>query len=134
MRDGRRPVLQRGIEAETIDPTKTYDEDELRDKRGNPVKVTTIPDRTKGSFWGPRSLQSKRIIAEQVYDIAQHLFKSGVEFDEEDANWLKIPRYVLPPKWHCIAQASPLMVVFPTEYPGTPPDWILPAGIASGRA
>jgi hypothetical protein len=120
-RDGRRTVIYSGIEAQTIEPYKTYRDSDLIDKRGNPVKVTTIPDRTKGSFWGIRSQYSKSIITEQVYDIAAHYFKSGVEFDEENADWLKIPKYVLPKIWHHIAQSSPLLIVFPTEYPEQPP-------------
>ncbi len=40
-----------------------------------------MPDRSKGyGFGGPRSAQSKRIITEQVVDIAEHIFKQGVEF------------------------------------------------------
>jgi hypothetical protein len=120
-RDGRRTVIYSGIEAETIEPYKTYRDSDLVDKKGNPVKVTTIPDRTKGSFWGDRSRYSQSIITEQVYDIAAHYFKSGVEFDEENAHWLKVPKYILPKMWHSIAQTSPLLIVFPTEYPEQPP-------------
>ncbi len=118
---GRRAVKQRGVEAETIDRNESYREEDLRDRKGRPVKITTIPDRTKGSFWGGRNEFSKKIITEQVYDMAQHCFKSGVGFDEEYANWMTVPDYYLPRIWHNIARTTPLMVVFPTEYPELPP-------------
>lgn len=120
-RDGRRPVIQRGINVETIDPNKSYNKRELLDRKGKPVKATTIPDRTKGSFWLSRSELSKKIITEQVYDMALECFKDGVDFDEQDAHWMMVPKYILPPMWHNIAKTTPLMVVFPTEYPELPP-------------
>jgi len=46
---GRRPVIRsHGMEFQQVQPGKLYGAGELTDKRGNPVKVTTIPDRTKG--------------------------------------------------------------------------------------
>jgi len=56
-----------------------------------------------------------------VVDIAEHLFRQGVEFDEDNAHWLVVPNYGLPPRWHNIARGTPLMVVFPEEYPALPP-------------
>lgn len=95
----------------------------LFDKHGNPVKVTTIPDRTKGTvtYGGTRTTLSKQIITEQVYDIAEKLFKQGVSFDEENADWMIANQYVLPPLWHPIAKMTDLLIVFPTEYPVLPP-------------
>ena len=72
-------------------------------------------------FWGGRSPISKRIITEQVYDVAEHYFKDGVEFDEESAHWFVVPRYHLPFAWKGIAQTTSMMIVFPTEYPQIPP-------------
>lgn len=46
---GRRTVIRSGVEATTVDPRKNYGPRDLRDKRGNPVRVETIPDRTKGN-------------------------------------------------------------------------------------
>ena len=120
-RDGRRVVVQKGIDAMTIDPNRRYALVELQDKQGRPIKVGTIPDRTKGSFWGRRSEVSKRVIRAQVMDMALHCFKRGVNFDEQDANWMTVPRFVLPDIWHSIAVTTELMVVFPTEYPELPP-------------
>ena len=96
---------------------------DLTDKNGNPVKIDTIPDRTKGyvMFGGNRSALSKQIITEQVYDIALNLFKTGVQFDEENADWVIFPDYILPANWHYIAKRTPLMIVFPTQYPQIPP-------------
>lgn len=118
---GRRTVMLKDMEAETIDPYRTYSATELIDKRGNPVRIMTIPERTKGTFWGYRTEFSKRIIAEQVYDIAAHLFKNGVEFDDENSDWMKVPNYFLPKVWHSIARITPLLIVFPNEYPELPP-------------
>ena len=120
-RDGRRTVIYKGMEAETIDPDRTYAGSELFDRRGNPVKITTIPDRTKGSFWGTRNNFSKQIITEQVYDLAANCFKNGVDFDDENADWMRVPEYILPRTWHKIARTTPLLIVFPTEYPELPP-------------
>ena len=117
---GRRTVILKDLEVETIDPYHTYSAKELIGKRG-PVKIMTIPERTKGTFWGYRTEFSKRIIAEQVYNIAENLFKNGVEFDDENSDWMKVPNYFLPKVWHSIARTTPLLIVFPTEYPELPP-------------
>jgi hypothetical protein len=118
----RRTIIQgKGMSFKTVNPHTLYKLSDLRDKHGNPVKITTIPDRTKGSFWGNRSHLSKQIITEQVYDIAEHLFKDGVDFDEKDADWMVVPQFYLPPIWHSIARTTPLLIVFPTEYPELPP-------------
>lgn len=119
---GRRVVIQKeGLSFETIQKDRRYSKADLIDRKGNPVRVKSIPDRTKGSFGGQRSALSKQIITEQVFDIAENLFKDGVDFDEQDADWMVVPKYFLPPIWHGIARTVPLLVVFPTEYPSRPP-------------
>ena len=45
---GRRPVIQQGLTFRPVQPSYTYKPEELFDRHGNPVKITTIPDRTKG--------------------------------------------------------------------------------------
>ena len=45
---GRRPVIQQGLTFRSVQPNYTYKPAELYDRHGNPVKITTIPDRTKG--------------------------------------------------------------------------------------
>jgi len=46
---GRRTVIRKGMNAYTVDRYKQYSERDLRDKQGRPVRIETIPDRTKGS-------------------------------------------------------------------------------------
>src|SRR5947209_2739963 len=120
---GRRPVIQQGLAFRPIQSGYTYTPAELFDKHGNPVKITTIPDRTKGmvTYGGDRTALSKQIITEQVYDIAEKLFKRGVSLDEEHADWMIADQYVLPPLWHHIARTTDLLIIFPTEYPELPP-------------
>jgi hypothetical protein len=57
---GRRPVIQQGAAFRPIQTDYTYMSAELFDKHGNPVKVTTIPDRTKGTvtYGGTRTTLS----------------------------------------------------------------------------
>jgi len=119
---GRRPIIERGGKVEQIDPQHNYRRDELVDKHGRGAKISSMPDRSKGQgFSGQRSRQSKAIITEQVIDIAEHQFKQGVRFDEDDANWLVIENYPLPPNWRNIANTTALLVQFPVEYPALPP-------------
>src|SRR5579883_283647 len=120
---GRRPVIQQGQAFRPIQPNHTYLPKELFDRHGNPVRVTTIPDRTKGmvTYGGERTFLSKQLITEQVYDIAEKLFKKGVTFDEEHADWMIANQYVLPPLWHHVARTTDLLIIFPTEYPELPP-------------
>jgi len=120
---GRRPVIQQGTFFRPVQASHTYKPEELFDSHGNPVKITTIPDRTKGmvTYGGDRTFLSKQIITEQVYDIAEKLFKKGVSFDEEHADWMIANQYVLPPIWHNIARTTDLLIIFPTEYPELPP-------------
>lgn len=125
---GRRPVLMKPGGMETIDAGKRYGERDVTDSKGQPVKVSDIPDRTKGAstnelFAGRRSERSRTIITEQVIDVAENLFNDerGVDFDEDEADWLVIPEFRLPKNWHRIARTTPLLIVFPTGYPEIPP-------------
>jgi len=69
---GRRPVIQQGMAFRPVQPNYTYKPAELFDSHGRPVKITTIPDRTKGvTYGGERSFLSRQIITKQVYDIAE---------------------------------------------------------------
>src|SRR5712691_5496517 len=82
---GRRPVIQQGLAFRPLQPDYTYKPTELFDRHGRPVKITTIPDRTKGmvTYGGDRTFLSKQIITEKVYDIAEKLFKRDVPIYEE---------------------------------------------------
>ena len=118
---GRRPIIEKGGSVSLIDPGRYYSRDELVDKRGRGAKITSMPDRSKGDGRSRRSDESKRIITEQVIDLAANVYKQGVEFDEETANWLVVPDYSLPPNWHHISRSTALMVWFPRDYPHLPP-------------
>ncbi|MBK1618501.1 hypothetical protein CKO42_08625 [Lamprobacter modestohalophilus] len=119
---GRRPILECNGKVEQIKASRMYSKRELVDRHGRGAKVASMPDRSKGhSFGGRRSAESKRIITEQVIDIAEHLFKQGVDFDEDDGHWMVVPKFLLPQRWHAITQRTPLMVAFPREYPALPP-------------
>lgn len=115
---GRRPIIEKSGKVEMIDPRRSYRADELIDKNGRGAKISSMPDRSKG--YG-RSADSKRIITEQVIDVADKLFKQGVEFDEQDADWVIVPTYPLPLNWRHIARTTALLVEFPREYPRLPP-------------
>ena len=45
---GRRPVKIRDGRSELLRPSQVYTESDLTDRRGQPVKISSIPDRTKG--------------------------------------------------------------------------------------
>lgn len=115
---GRRAILEKSGSVEMIDSHRSYHPDELIDKNGRGAKISSMPDRSKG--YG-RPADSKRIITEQVVDVADKLYKQGVEFDEQDADWVIVPSYPLPPNWRGIAQTTALLVEFPKEYPRLPP-------------
>ncbi|MBN2694674.1 hypothetical protein JXR93_08430 [bacterium] len=104
--------------------TNSYNQDltynNTRYENLNNTQQTTF-NNNKALFWGNRSEYSKSIIKEQVYDVALNLYRSGIEFDEENSHWMVIPDYKLPANWHNIAKKCRLMVLFPTEYPKIPP-------------
>jgi hypothetical protein len=120
---GRRAVIRSyGNQFETIKPNKLYGNAELLDKWGNPVKVSTTPDRTKAITYGAiRNPISKTIITEQVVDIESKFLKGGVDFDRDNADWMVAPNFRLPNSWHSEAMFSPLLIIFPSEYPSIPP-------------
>jgi hypothetical protein len=122
---GRGPVFIRSEGNERIDPKRRYSKRDLLDRKGQPLKVSDIPDRSKGDealFGGRRSHLSKRIIWEQVIDLAEHRFVGDdIDFDEADSDWMVIKSYRLPQNWWHIARFTPLLIVFPTAYPTIPP-------------
>lgn len=119
---GRRPIIESGGRVSQIDPRKHYSAGELVDKHGRGAKVTSMPDRSKGyGALNSRSHESKQIITEQVFDVAGNMFRQGVEFDEDNANWMVVPDYPLPPAWQHIARSTALLIDFPKDYPMLPP-------------
>lgn len=125
---GRRATLMKDGGFEPIDPNKIYRPTDVLGRSGKPFKVQDIPDRTKGAsdnslFRGKRSALSKAIITEQIESMALNLYTDddGIEFDDEDADWVVFPKFFLPKNWKGIARTSPVLVVFPTAYPEIPP-------------
>lgn len=136
---GRRVVKVSGGYVQKIDPRHHYAPHELKDKNGRPVKIKTMPERTKGNilqflglsqsqrpasapqsiFEGHRTAISRQLITEQVIDIARNYFKSPVSFDEEGANWVVFPHFRLPRGWS--QPTTPLLINFPRDYPTLPP-------------
>ena len=130
---GRRSIIESGGRVSQINANRHYSSNELIDKYGRGAKISSMPDRSKGDglTGTPRSHQSKQIITEQVIDVADKLFKQGVEFDEVDADWLVIPKYQLPSNWHHITnEPTAVMVLFPGDYPRLPPiGFYMPDGL-----
>lgn len=124
--EGRRATLMRDGGFVPIDEGKHYSPGDVVGRSGKPFKVQDIPERTKGAaannlFAGKRTALSKRIITEQVEDIAFNLYKDGVDFDDVDADWVVFPNFRLPDNWKRVAWTTPVLVVFPTAYPEVPP-------------
>lgn len=111
---GRRAVQFSGKTVKNLNPRKNYSPEEI-------LRMRTMPDRSKGAYFGSRSEFSRRMIHEQIVAVSEKLFKghSNIDFDDTHYNWMTIERYQLPEGWepHC----SPLMILFPTEYPQIPP-------------
>jgi hypothetical protein len=126
---GRRPIIESGGRVSQIEENKRYSTSELVDKRGRGAKLTSMPDRSKGyGLTDYRSRESRQIITEQVFHVATHMFRQGVDFDEENADWMVVPGYPLPPAWRAIAQSTALLIDFPKDYPMRPPiGFYLPA-------
>lgn len=129
----RRTVVIGNGRTKLLDPNRVYKAKDLTDKHGRPFKISSMPDRTKGAgslYSGSRDEYSKTIITEQVIDVAQHYVRGNVDFDEDNADWLVIPKFRLPSAWQCFA--APLMIVFPRDYPTTPPiGFYLPSSLTS---
>ena len=128
-RAGRRAIMtdKQGVSNRNIDRNKIYNPEDLKRDDGKPIRITTIPERVKGAdiepvgtFFRTRSVLSKRLIRDQVYAVAGHMFKGqNITFDEDQAHSVIIPRFILPLGWK--PKTTPLMVIFPVEYPYLPP-------------
>ena len=129
---GRRPVKVADGRSELLDPSHRYSAADLTDRHGRPVKITSIPDRTKGAelYTGRRDAWSAAIIREQVYDLAGKFVRGNVDFDEDNADWMVIPQFRLPANWS--VPSTSMLLVFPREYPVNPPiGFYLPASLVS---
>lgn len=68
---------------------------------------------------GPQNRHT-RIMSEVVMIAPRFAESGGVYFDEENGDWLIIPKYPLPARWG--ERWCQLLVVFPALYPSTPPN------------
>ena len=61
------------------------------------------------------------MIHEQVVAVSENLFKhhSNIDYDHVNYDWMTVERYQLPHGWE--PGISPLMIIFPTEYPQLAP-------------
>jgi len=61
-----------------------------------------------------------RRIQSEIFMIAEHYSKhEGIIYDQENCDWLIIPKYPLPDKWQ--NRWCKLLIIFPDAYPITPP-------------
>lgn len=124
---GRRAVISADGKTVPVNPCQRYSADDLRDRSGKPVSIVNIPDRTKGMFSilgnasrdVPRTAYSQELVTDQVRHVAAQQQFGDVDFDEEKADWVVLPEYPLPRNWR--RRKSPLLIVFPKDYPTTPP-------------
>src|SRR5438105_4991300 len=66
------------------------------------------------------SLNRESRIRDEILMIAEHFsIYEGVYCDEENFDWLIIPKYPLPAKW--FARWAKILIIFPEGYPITPP-------------
>lgn len=125
--NGRRAVISADGKTIPVNPWQRYSADDLRDRSGKPVSIVNIPDRTKGIFSilgnascdMPRTAYSQELVTDQVRHVAAQQQYGDVDFDEEKADWVVLPEFPLPRNWR--RRKSPLLIVFPKDYPTTPP-------------
>lgn len=68
----------------------------------------------------PRPMDRRERIRKEVVMVAEYFSRyKGVRYDEENADWLIIPKYRLPEGWR--DRWCSLLIVFPEGYPLTPP-------------
>lgn len=120
---GRRTVKISCDHTQLVDPDKFYLPVELLGKHGKPVKISSIPDRTKGTelFAGNRDHYSRTLLLEQIEDVTINFARNPrlINFDADNADWLVFTEFRMPPAWN--VSTAPLMIIFPREYPTMPP-------------
>lgn len=117
------PVVECGGKVQQADPRRQYSRAEL----GRPPEPRCESDHDaealqrrvrRGGHANPNRSSPNRSPTSPQKTIFQ---RQGVDFDRKDANWLVVPTYNLPPRWHRIARSTALMAVLPDEYPALPP-------------
>ena len=101
------------------------------------TKFKVVPDRVKAAgeytFFGNKEAWRKQLIEEQVIDVSKKFFKSSpVELDD-NCNWVKFDRFLLPKEWQKAnpgVSFVPMMLIFPDQYPELPTNgFYLPASL-----
>jgi hypothetical protein len=83
-------------------------------------------------MWG-RGDRRRRFITAQVHQVALQYSGDGIgiRFDEDQCNWLLVPRYKMPPRWQ--QEVMSLLIWFGPSYPDTPPTGFYLSGQSSLR-
>jgi hypothetical protein len=84
-----------------------------------PLTATTL---TPAPIRRSREDRRTRYIRAHAYQLGERFSKdggSGIQLDEQNYNWLIIPRYPMPERWR--QRWTSLMILFPAAYPDVPP-------------
>lgn len=118
---GKRAVYRTTPEGELehLESTSRY-------RLGRNESFLTGPDRVKGdgeTYFGGKEQWRRDLIAEQVADVAENVFRDDTVELDENCDWVVFTSFRLPKAW---AQANPretrtkMMLIFPDEYPDLP--------------
>lgn len=84
------------------------------------MPTPVVEERRRANSGTPSPLSRKARIEQEVFMIAPRFSeRGGVYFDEEHGDWLIIPKYPLPERWH--ERWCQLLIVFPPTYPVSAP-------------
>jgi hypothetical protein len=86
------------------------------------VQVNFVPVSGRGSAGEQAFNRRTRYIRSQAFQLAKRFSKNGgqgIQLDEDEYNWLIIPKYPMPGRWK--KRWTKLMILFPTAYPDVPP-------------
>ena len=99
---------------------------DVRYQLGHNDSFLTGPDRVKGdgeTYFCGKEQWRRDLIADQVADVAQNVFRDGTVEIDEDCDWVVFDNFRLPKAW---AEVNPghettrMMLIFPDEYPDLP--------------
>lgn len=110
-------VTDTGIER--LDPTRVH-----HVSHGD--RFVVGPDRIKGStdgYFGHKEDWRRRVIADQVRDVAHGLFHDSEVVLDDKCNWVVFSGFELPQRWAAVNPGHrfvKMMLVFPDAYPEVP--------------
>jgi len=78
-----------------------------------------LPEPHQNNRRSPKLKRDERIEEEILMIAPRFSSHGGIYFDEQNKDWLMIPKYPLPERWK--ERWCKLMIVFPNTYPDTPP-------------